>query len=515
MTTTENAHREWVVPSAPRITTTAAWALRGGIVLAFAIGLTLASTHFNPETVNIGDGRALWLSLALLAIGLWFVIDVPRLIPASDRSHDAARNLAVIIAVGIAARLILCFSVPILEDDYQRYLWDGGVVANGINPYPVSPQSVADLIAAGDVSNSPIAPSQSADLARLGRAAGDVLERVNHPELRTIYPPMAQAAFALAHVISPWSLTGWRVVCLIGDLATLAVLLALLRSTGQSPLWVAIYWWNPLVLKELFNSAHMEAVLIPMVLLALLLSLRQRWTASAATLALAAGIKVWPLILLPLILRPIWSKPWRLAAPLGVLIVMLTALTAPIISSGLDPSSGFIAYATFWKTNSALFPASEAAVRSVLSGFGSDAAMAGAVTRGLFACVLAVLALAIAGHALPIIVPRDVMQRAALTVAALVLLSPAQFPWYMTWLLPLLVFLPSRGLLAVTAFVPGYYAAFHLHFNDTFDTYRGVVAAAIWLPIWLWIAADVRRWATAPRSNVGRQPTVTSGPALL
>ncbi len=513
--------RDLTAPASP-LATTAAWLLRGGVILAYALGLTLASTQFNPEIVNIGDGRALWLTLALVAVGLWFVIDVPRLIRATENSaSDTTRYLAIIIAVGLAARLILFLSVPILEDDYQRYLWDGGVVANGLNPYQNAPQSVADLIESGGVSNPPLAPEHAAELAKLGRASGYVLERVNHPELRTIYPPVAQAAFALAHVIAPWSLTGWRVVCLVSDVATLTLLLALLRLTGQSSLWVAMYWWNPLVLKELINSAHMEAVLIPVVLLALLLSLRQRWTLSAATLAIAAGIKVWPLILLPLILRPIWSQPRQLVAPLGLVIVLLAALSAPILASGLDASSGFVAYATYWKTNSALFPASEAGIRAVLNMIGADAALAGSITRGLFAGVLAIVAIIIAASSSVITAPRDVMQRAALTVVALVLLSPAQFPWYMTWLLPLLVFLPLRGLLAVTAFVPGYYAAFHLHFNDTFDIYRGGLAAAIWIPIWLWLASDVRRLASARNKNVQTTDardtavvTSTSGPAL-
>ncbi len=32
-----------------------------------------------------------------------------------------------------------------LEDDYQRYLWDGAVTAAGANPYAVSPQAARAL----------------------------------------------------------------------------------------------------------------------------------------------------------------------------------------------------------------------------------------------------------------------------------------------------------------------------------------------------------------------------------
>jgi hypothetical protein len=43
------------------------------------------------------------------------------------------------------------------------------------------------------------------------------------------------------------------------------------------------------------------------------------------------------------------------------------------------------------------------------------------------------------------------MGRASLMVAALVLLSPAQFPWYVVWFAPFLAFRPCLGLIARSA----------------------------------------------------------------
>ena len=43
--------------------------------------------------------------------------------------------LAWVFILGLLARLVMFASTPALEDDHYRYLWDGGVLANGFNPY--------------------------------------------------------------------------------------------------------------------------------------------------------------------------------------------------------------------------------------------------------------------------------------------------------------------------------------------------------------------------------------------
>lgn len=446
-----------------------------------------------------------------MAAGLWFVIDIPRLIrssvahwpiacggifdPAAPVTHPARVTLLMIIAAGFVARVILFASHPILEDDYHRYLWDGGVTAAGLNPYTDAPTATSDLL------TSPAEGASAERRLALARDAGSTLERINHPELKTIYPPFAQVAFAVAHHLSPWSLTAWRIVCLAADTATLALLLTLLSMAGRSQLWIAIYWWNPLVLKELFNSAHMEAVLIPFVLLSLTLSLRNRPTGAMAALALAAGVKVWPVLLVPLILRPYVATPGRLFVPLAIFAVILAAMVYPIVAGGLDETSGFVAYATFWQTNSALFPivngAMTAAIATInsITGLDIDPDIAGRLTRVVFAGVVISVAIAVGGGRMTNAPPLDVLRRAAIICLAMVLFSPAQFPWYMTWMLPLAVFLPLNGVIAVTAVVPFYYAAFHFHFNDSYEGNKLLLASIIWVPVWLALVRDARRCA--------------------
>jgi len=152
----------------------------------------------------------------------------------------AGRGLVVwMIAVGAALRAIMLPTTPILETDFYRYLWDGAVVVHGQNPYAHSPQQV--LSSTGANQQIPT------ELHQLAGQSGPTFQRINHPHLRTIYPPVAQAAFAVAYLIEPWSLVAWRVVLLAFEVAVLVLLIATLRALGLSAMAAAVYWWNPLL----------------------------------------------------------------------------------------------------------------------------------------------------------------------------------------------------------------------------------------------------------------------------
>jgi hypothetical protein len=139
-----------------------------------------------------------------------------------DGSFSSFQLLVWILVVGALIRALMLFSTPILEDDFYRYLWDGAVVARGFNPYKYAPQSILN----GFDSSGPVPEV----LRQLARDSGEIIRRINHPYLSTIYPPVAQAAFTLAHWLSPWSLTVWRLVLLGFDLATLGLLIAVLLT---------------------------------------------------------------------------------------------------------------------------------------------------------------------------------------------------------------------------------------------------------------------------------------------
>ena len=460
-------------------------ALRGWEIaawLAAALALVLfaaAALHFGPHfgyDYEIDEMPILAYVAAYVAAGLLFLI-IAWLTWRAALGNVAPRwLLALVVATGLCARLILLFSEPILEDDYQRYLWDGAVTASGLNPYAVAPEDAAQDWAAEP-------------WRRLAEASGVVNERVNHPELRTVYPPVAQAAFVLAHVIAPFDLLGWRLVCLLADLVSLALLIALLRTLDRSPLWLALYWCNPIVIKELFNSAHMEAILVPALLGALLLAVRTRYVASAGMLAVAAGIKIWPVLLLPSVLRPLIATPARLVTAL-ILVALIGALCAiPILWAGLDEGSGLVAYASGWQTNSALFPALATGLDKLLNAVRLTDVSAGLAARAIVLVLLAMLAVRLTRNATPN--PHDIVNRFALLVLAVYLLVPAQFPWYAVWVLAVLPLVPLLAIVGLAVVQPLYYMAFHFMAHGPESAHKDIVVWVIWIPVWGLLVLDL------------------------
>jgi alpha-1,6-mannosyltransferase len=441
-----------------------------------AAALVLARSQFGGERELI-DYPARWLAAGLVLAGLLFLGLVP-LIHADEalKRRPLRRRLRLVVVVGLALRVGLLWSTPALEDDFYRYLWDGGVSASGHNPYRHAPDEAGEDGVAPDALNA------------LARAAGVVHSRINHANLKTIYPPVAQASFVVAHWAEPWSLLAWRLVCLSGELVTLGLLLTLLRDLGRSPLWVAMYWWNPVVIKELINSAHMEAILMPFVLAALLLVVRRRPLWATVALALAAGAKLWPVILAPLIWRQLLATPRLLVAAISLLGSACVVWAALPVVAGLGDDSGFVAYATHWKTASAIMPNLERLLGVLLTSFNVEAQSISRVSRLLVGLVLGGLIIRIAWA--PVTGSQDFMERALVTIASLFLLSPSQFPWYLIWLQPLLCVRPVRGWLLATVLLPLYYVSFYFNATDRAWIFREVVVWAIWVPIWALLIWD-------------------------
>lgn len=415
----------------------------GACLLAFVVAQAWLSRRTTSLLLD-AEVAATWLVAISVAVGLIYVLGVRRI----TRSQLTGFGLGVVIIGGMAMRSILIASSPFLEDDFYRYLWDGAVTAHGIDPYRYAPIQVLWA--------SVGAESVQVDLLPLAAEAGRVLERVNHPHLTTIYPPIAQVGFALAHALVPWSTVCWRVVLLIADGATLLILFRLLADLRLPLAAVAWYWWNPILLREIYGAAHMDALILPFLMAAVLMAKRERFNWSMLLLSLAGGVKLWPLVLAPLLLRPLLAFPRRLLLAASILLVSSLAIWAPTFPAAYGSNSGFLAYAAQWRNNAGAFSLLEALVRhlpfSAHDGSGGSSAI---VTRLI---VVVALAAWIAFQVRrPIQDGRDMLCRCLLVVAALFLLSPTQFPWYFVWLTPFLAITPNTAVLAYSALLPLYH----------------------------------------------------------
>jgi hypothetical protein len=258
------------------------------------------------------------------------------------------RQVAVIVLfAGIAFRAILLFSEPIQEIDIYRYLWDGAASAEGGNPFRYSPEQVlrADP-------SQPLPPDLERLVALRDRSAplAEVLGRIHYGELTTVYPPASQAVFATASWIVPSSATVFervvrmKVMLLLFDLATILLVLILLRLTGRHLGWSIVYAWSPLVLKEFANSGHLDAIAVCFATASVACwthgtlmkwTPRSYWWLGVAGLLLGVGTaaKLYPIVLLPLlVLITLKRVSWRAAACCGALgIITSGLLLAPMI----------------------------------------------------------------------------------------------------------------------------------------------------------------------------------------
>ena len=141
-------------------------------------------------------------------------------------------------------RALLLFAPPHSTDIY-RYVWDGRVQADGVNPYRYVPADPA--------------------LAHLRDAA--IYESVNRKEYApTIYPPMAQPVFFLATRVSE-TVTMMKATMLAFEALAIFALIELLKARRLPTVLVSLYALHPLAVWEIAGSGHVDSVSIAFMLL--------------------------------------------------------------------------------------------------------------------------------------------------------------------------------------------------------------------------------------------------------
>lgn len=387
--------------------------------------------------------RAVWPLILGLAIPTGVLLIAA---PSLARVPPTRLVMAALIVTGLLLRFVWFGTAPPLEDDFNRYMWDGAVVARGLDPYAHAPQLFIEGKAVPEAYRLVAGPA----------AAMPVLLGINFPDMRTIYPSVAQVAFALAHQIAPFKVDGLRVVFLAGELATLWLLFAMLRRLGMSSCWAVLYWWNPFVATMLVGLVHVDALIPPFVLGAVMAMSRGRALLAVALIGLGAGVKVWPVILAPMALWPLIREPRRLLLACSVLGSVLAIAVGPVVISSLQPGSGLSAYATGWSNNNAFY----AWAYYVVSTIDGTPDAPSRILRPLLAVATAGVAIAMALRGEPTL--RSIVSRALVVAATVFYLSPAQFPWYAVWFLPLAVLAGNRPLMLASVLLPAYYLFFPL-----------------------------------------------------
>lgn len=203
---------------------------------------------------------------------------------------------------GLAVRLLLFLSLPLLSDDLYRFIWDGTLLKNGIHPFEELPGAYLEK-----------------DIEGINQT---LYNKLNSPDYFTIYPPLNQFVFWLSAFIGQddWLVSAnvIRLILNAADVGSFFMLRRLLILYGKSENLAYWYWLNPLVIVEFIGNLHFEGLVIFFLLTGIYFFEKNKKWFSAAGLGFAIGTKLLPLIYLPyLFLKGIRDKKWSIAILAG------------------------------------------------------------------------------------------------------------------------------------------------------------------------------------------------------
>jgi len=381
--------------------------IKAGIIL-FLLGCVSVGLYRAGIGLNGVSGIRFFMTVAFVQsaiylLAAWIVIRA--------RSSNATLLIAVVFA--LLFRLSILFAPPYLSDDIYRYVWDGRVQAAGVNPYRYIPA----------------AP----ELAQLRDET--IYPKINRRDwAHTIYPPVAQFVFFLTTRISE-SVTWMKATMLGFELVTIWALAQLLTLLDRPRQLVLLYAWHPLVIWEFAGSGHVDAIAIAFMALAFLAWQKRSNLGAGFTLACATLVKLFPLVLVPAMLK---RGRWTIAPVFAATIVI-----------------GYVAYLSVGPT----------AVLGAIPGYTHEMGLisgqqfyALSLVRKLFGLelpaiaylVFTVLVMAAIGVWVLLKQNEDALKHGMILATAATVLFAPHFSWYFCWLVYFLCFTPRLALFYLT-----------------------------------------------------------------
>ncbi len=266
------------------------------------------------------------------------------------------------------------------------------------------------------------------------------------------------------------------------DIASMFVIVSILRAMKRPPAAVLIYAWSPLVIKEFANSGHLDAIGIFFLLLAFLFWIRRSRLCVVAGWTCSILSKYFSLVLLPVFWRRIGFSGLIAAGILSAMSFVPFLLMDPGGVAGISNTfSGFVTFGKEWKFNAGLFRIIEFAVGDPAAKF-----IGALVILGLMALLARKR----------IDSPRLAARAVLILLFVSLALSPIVNPWYATWLVPFLCLTMSPAILVLTVLVSVSYAGF-IHSREILW-----LTGVEWGVILFLLGYEMRRWMGCSKHKV-------------
>jgi alpha-1,6-mannosyltransferase len=382
----------------------------------FALGIALLIPFF--YALHLQDLRKHTLGFELVFFVAFLLYAGVTFMALRVRSFSSRALLAAFLLAALMQALLVSTS-PSLSDDMYRYLWDGRVQAlgsggeKGISPY--------------------LYPPDAPQLA--GLRDQRIWPQINRRSAVTIYPPAAQIAFALLWRIRPDNVHWLQFVMAAAGLLAGGMLVGVLKDAGRSSARVLVYLWSPLLAFETAHAAHVDALVLPLLVGAWWARLRQRDSLVGFVLGLATAIKLYPAFLFPALWRPRHRQGrWRM--PLAFGLTLAACYFPYLLTSGVRVI-GFLP--NYLRETFNVSPLIQF-LYAFFKPLNMDPRQA--------VSLLMLASLAVIGLWM-VLRPADsaivAVRRSVWIIAAFTLLSQNLFSWYMLWLLPLLALFLEPG----------------------------------------------------------------------
>lgn len=340
----------------------------------------------------------------------------------------------IIISFSIIFRFTLLPVIP--SDDIYRYIWEGKLQLNMINPYTYAPDAV-----------------------ELEHFRDNLYPEINHKHLTTIYPPLALISFAIADFLSH-SVMAMKLIFITFDLLIVLVLTKFIRKVRQNPLSILIYAWSPLVLISFAARGHCDSLQIFFATLAIYLYYCRKNRLSVAVMGMAIVSKFISVIIVPFfILR---NRYKYISIPALVII----AFYLPYISAGTGLFSTLLHFGADYHFNDS----GHFIIKCLTSG---SATLTKIVTVLVFGGTLLYLYKKFyTNRDSDASKDDDTLRYSFIAIGTFLILAPTVHPWYLTWIVPFLCFYHSKAWLILTGTVVFYYFMNHKLFSTIIE-YNG------------------------------------------
>jgi len=261
--------------------------------------LSIVAYFYFSYALKRYDHINLGISIALLFTGYYFILKKPI-------------KYSLMVGLGVVFRLIFLFSIPNLSQDFYRFIWDGQLIINGLNPYLFTPNELINTHHTLFTQMEPLYKGMGALSA----------------QHFSNYPPIHQLPFVIAALISKNSILGsviiLRIIIILADIGILIYgkkLLELLKLPTQN---IFYYFLNPLVVIELTGNLHFEALMLFFLVVSLYFLYKQKLIHSAIFMGFSILTKLLPVFFLPLLINRLKFKKTLLYSTLiiGCIIVL-------------------------------------------------------------------------------------------------------------------------------------------------------------------------------------------------